>query len=87
MRTNHLRRLTLSANLATHFRHREPMQIKAQIQLDADDVAQAIQDYVRAKTGRDIVGSVKAERERGGVAFSVPAAYDLEDKAIEKRGA
>ena len=73
-----LRRLTLFANLSTHFQHRERMQIKSRVELDADDVAQAIQNYVREKTGRDIVSSFKAERERGGAAYSVPTAYDID---------
>lgn len=63
------------------------MQITARIEIDADDVAAAIQNYVREKTGRDIVGDVKVDRERGGVAFSVPAAYDLETEKTKSTGA
>ena len=63
------------------------MQIKARIELDADDVAQAIHNYVREKTGHDIVGSFKAERERGGAAYSVPSAYDIDGAPKASTGA
>lgn len=86
MQTNQIRRLTLFANLATHFQHRERMQITARIEIDAEDVAAAIQNYVREKTGRDIKGDFKVDRERGGLAFSVPAAYDLETVEAVKAG-
>ena len=63
------------------------MQITARIEIDADDVAAAIQNYVREKTGREIAGSFKVDRERGGLAFSVPAAYDLETETPKSTGA
>ncbi|MFS2103604.1 hypothetical protein [Ralstonia sp. Ralssp135] len=53
------------------------MQIKSRIELEASDIGQAIEDFVRQKTGRDIVSAFKVERERGGEGFIVPGAYDL----------
>ncbi|MGM3410608.1 hypothetical protein [Ralstonia holmesii] len=84
MTTAHLRRLTLFANLSAHFQHTERMQIKSRIELDADDIKQAIQNFVREKTGRDIVSVCKVERERGSEGFSVPSAYDLGPEPIDE---
>lgn len=78
------RRLTLFANLSTHFRHTERMQIKSRIELDADDITSAIQNLVREKTGRDIVSVFKVERERGGEGYSVPSAYDLGPEPVDE---
>lgn len=53
------------------------MKTRIQIELDATDVGDAITKYIREKTGRDVASVFKVERERGGVAFSVPTCYDL----------
>lgn len=84
MSTPSLRRLTLLANLSTHFRHIERMQIKSRIELDADDITQAIHNFVREKTGRDIVSVFKVERERGSGCFNIPSAYDLDPEAADE---
>ncbi|MBL4778434.1 MULTISPECIES: hypothetical protein [Ralstonia] len=53
------------------------MQINAQIQLEPDDIREAIRAYVRQQTGREILSEIKCDRERGIGGFNVSATFDV----------
>jgi hypothetical protein len=67
------------------------MQLSARIELDAVDVAAAIRDHIYRATGRDVIGEVEVQRERGMERYSIPTAFDVgpeaKDETTNIRGA